>query len=393
MKLLFAYSLNLKKDKNGNLYLSKAFPNEILKRYLDLSDDLVIFAHIDEKEYDVSYANEQFEPLKYPHIRIVLLPKLRRSFKNFLSISKRREFKHKIKETVKSVDKIICRMPSPVASKTIKYAKKFDKPVFVEVVGCAFDSLWNHSLKGKIIAIPNYFMMKLRIKTAPHVLYVSEKFLQKRYPSQGKTINCSNVMLQSLDEEVLKRKTEDLEKMSHDSPIIIGTLAAVNVKYKGQQYVIKAISKLNKQGYNFRYHLIGGGDQTYLTKIAKKYDVEDKVKFLGTVSHDKVFSELDKLHLYIQPSAQEGLPRAVIEAMSRGLPVLGSNAGGIPELIEENYVFKKGSVRAVKKALIKVLNKEKLIKTSKRNFNEAQKYDKEILDKRRKAFYAEFADK
>lgn len=181
--------------------------------------------------------------------------------------------------------------------------------------------------------------------------------------------------------------------MSHDSPIIIGTLAAVNIKYKGQQYVIKAISKLNKQGYNFHYHLIGGGDQTYLTKIAKKYDVEDKVKFLGTVSHDKVFSELDKLHLYIQPSATEGLPRAVIEAMSRGLPVLGSNAGGIPELIEENYVFKKGSVRAVKKALIKVLNKEKLIKTSKRNFNEAQKYDKEILDKRRKAFYAEFADK
>lgn len=40
-----------------------------------------------------------------------------------------------------------------------------------------------------------------------------------------------------------------------------------------------------------------------------------------------------------------------------------------------------------------MLNKEKLIKTSKRNFNEAQKYDKEILDKRRKAFYAEFADK
>ena len=65
----------------------------------------------------------------------------------------------------------------------------------MEVVGCPWDAYWNYSLKGKIVAPFATYMMKRRVKSAPFVLYVTNKFLQKRYPTKGKKINCSNVEL------------------------------------------------------------------------------------------------------------------------------------------------------------------------------------------------------
>src|SRR5690606_15570335 len=116
--------------------------------------------------------------------------------------------------------------------------------------------------------------------------------------------------------------------------IIIGTTAAIDVKHKGQQYVIEALGELKKNGYTkFEYHLVGGGDPAYLKSIAKRHNIEENIHFLGTLPHNKVFEWLDNIDIYVQPSRQEGLPRALIEAMSRGLPAFGANTAGIPELL------------------------------------------------------------
>ena len=63
---------------------------------------------------------------------------------------------------------------------------------------------------------------------------------------------------------------EKIKTKKEDEPIVLGTAAAIDVPYKGQAYVIEAISKLNKQGYNYEYQLIGTGDKTRLEKIAKE---------------------------------------------------------------------------------------------------------------------------
>ena len=63
----------------------------------------------------------------------------------------------------------------------------------------------------------------------------------------------------------------------------------------------------------------------------------------------------DSIDIYVQPSKQEGLPRAVIEAMSRGCPVLGTDIAGIPELIQERCLFKKGSVKSFINAVERLL--------------------------------------
>src|SRR5699024_4986762 len=90
---------------------------------------------------------------------------------------------------------------------------------------------------------------------------------------------------------------------------------------------------------NYEYQLVGSGDQSYLRSIAKKYNVVDQVKFLGPLPHNKIFDWLESIDIYTQPSRQEGLPRALIESFSRGLPAFGARTGGIPELLEDDFIF------------------------------------------------------
>ena len=181
------------------------------------------------------------------------------------------------------------------------------KPYLVEVVGCPWDSLWNYGIKGKIIAPSLTFSMKKQVKNAEYVIYVTKHFLQERYPTKGKSTNCSNVEIVNVHENVLNKRIDHIA--NKDGDIIIGTAAAVNVPYKGQQYIIRALGKLKKKGItNYRYQLAGGGDRSRLESIIRECNVEDQVEFIGVLTHEQIFEWLDSIDIYAQPSRQEGLP-------------------------------------------------------------------------------------
>ena len=115
---------------------------------------------------------------------------------------------------------------------------------------------------------------------------------------------------------------------TYSGKLVLGTAAAVNVAFKGQRYVIEALARLKAAGRtDVEYRLAGGGDPTALRELAQRLGVAEQVAFAGSLPHDAVFSWLDGLDLYIQPSLQEGLPRALIEAMSRGLPAFAAHTG------------------------------------------------------------------
>ena len=103
-----------------------------------------------------------------------------------------------------------------------------------------------------------------------------------------------------------------------------------------------------------------------------------------------MFPWLDEMDLYIQPSLQEGLPRAVMEAMSRGLPALGARTGGIPELLGEEDIFPRKGVDAIAR-MLPAITPEEMERMAARNFERAKDYQKETLDKRRYALYSAFA--
>lgn len=392
MKLLLAYGFYFIKDKEENIYAYGAINNDLFERYSNLSDNLTILSNFDKKEYNVELLRKSFNTIKTSNKKIVEVPNIYSSYYTYLNPIIRHKSDKIIEKSVVESDAIIIRVPSFIGYKVAKFAKKHNKPYLIEIVGCARDSLWYHSIKGKLIAFSNFFSMRKSVKKAPFALYVTNMFLQHRYPNNGVNIGCSDVALLETNNQVLEQRLKKINEMTETQTIVLGTTAAVNVRYKGQQYVIKAISKLNKEGYNFEYHLVGGGDNSYLKAMAKKYKIEDKVKFLGTYTHKEVFDFLDMIDVYIQPSKLEGLPRSLVEAMSRGCPSLGSNVGGIPELLDIKNIFKKNSSKEIY-VLLKQINRESLMNEAKQNFEKAQEYNKDVLNKKREAFYKDFIDK
>lgn len=293
----------------------------------------------------------------------------------------------KLEKVIPECDIVVVHLPSTIGFHTVEICKKLGKPYFLGIVGCAWDAYWNYNWQGKLVAPFFTWKMKRIVKNSQFAFYVTQKFLQDRYPCNGITIGCSNVEIPILQQDVLDRRLNNISLLDLSGEIKIVTVAAVNVPYKGQEYVIKALRKLNKElGYNYHYYLIGGGDNTYLKQIAEKTGVENYVHFMGAQPHERIATLLDKMDVYIQPSRQEGLPRAVIEAMSRGLTVFGARTAGIPELLLPECVFNNCDVASIVK-LLYTLKKDKMIKYSIRNFNEAKNYESNVLDARRANFY------
>lgn len=285
-----------------------------------------------------------------------------------------------LREILDRASFVIFRVPSLVSIKMCKYISKSGKRYLVEVMGCAWDAYWNHGFVGKIVAPYIFTKMRKVISNANYAVYVTQNFLQKRYPCHGKTIGVSNVEISSIDGP---KDYSNFDKKS----FTMMTAGAVNVRYKGQEFVIKAISRLKKKkGIDIKYYLAGKGDDSRLRRIAERNNISENIIFLGMLSKNGLADRMRNIDLYIQPSLQEGLPRSLIEAMSHGCICLGAKTAGIPELLKSEQLFDKKSSRAIEDSILTNLNKD-LKRISRENVQMARKYRKESLDKIRKNFY------
>jgi len=384
-KIVFVHDGPVFFDGFGNYY--EFAYHELWQRYSYLADEVFFLMRI-----------KPIDPLRKftllsPQIRVVDVP----DFKSPRKILKKRPMaKRIIEDVIKECDYAVLRLPSSNAQVAIKYIKKYNKPYIVESVGCSWDSYWYHGFLGKMVAPYMFLKDKQIIANAPYVYYVTTKFLQSRYPTKGKTVCCSNVVLDKLDDSTLDKRLEKLAVFEAAGPqrkIILGTAAAIDTRYKGQEHVIRAIPELVRRGYDVEYHLAGGiagqKDSAFLKGLAEKYGVSNRVVFVGSLAANQMNEYYDSLDIYIQPSKQEGLPRAVIEAMSRGCPVLGTRVAGIPELIQEECLFKKNSDSEVVAAVERIM-KTDLKKMARENFEMARQYEREKLEVRRKEFYDGF---
>jgi glycosyltransferase involved in cell wall biosynthesis len=235
------------------------------------------------------------------------------------------------------------------------------------------------------------YLMKKAILNSDYVVYVTEEFLQKRYPTKGEWVACSNVTLEDVNIKDLEDRLNKIEKIDLNEKVTIGTCATIDVVYKGQEDVIKAISQLKRDGYQLEYQLVGGGSSEYLSNVAQRYGVSDQVKFIGSLKHRDVFKWLESIDIYVHPSKQEGLSRAIIEAMSKGCPIFGANAGGINEQIDKDFIFDKGNVDEISR-IFKNFSKNNMKEQAKKNHEKSKRYVKEKLYLRREEFFKKFIE-
>ncbi len=392
MKLLFVQGgSRIKKDTENNYYTDGNLNNKVWDRYKNYCDELLIALRTEDKVYNVQEAVEKFNGIDLTKSKIYEIPDLMRPKSRFFSLKWRKKAKMIIEQAVKDCDKAIIRSAHNFYTLTaIKYCRKHNKPYLIEVAGYAFGGYWGHgTLFGKLAAIPYEILARRAMRQAKYCVYVTNYSLQKDYKCYGKTLGCSDVELNELKEADLQYKLDCLDK-KQNKKLVMGTIGPVNLKLKGQHDVIEALYKLKKQGIdNFEYQLVGLGDPSYLYNLIRKYGLESNVKIIGPKPHSEIFTWLKDIDIYIQPSYQEGLCRAVVEAMSMACPIIVSNAGGNPELASPKYVFKKGN----QQQLIEILKKitiDDLKEEAKRNFSEAHNYRKERLDKIRDDFYTDF---
>ena len=377
MNLVFVHDHKLRLIA-GKYYTVGGLRDSIMTRYLNWFDHLTIMCRsINQQNYD----SQLFE---IKDSRITVKPVSNGS----LILSKRSL--QLMEDEIKHADGLVVKLHSVIAEYAIHYARKYNIPYLIEVVGCPWDAYWNHGLTGKLIAPLMTAITKFELKRAPLAIYVTKHFLEERYPCGGNWIDCSDVELQDFSFNVIEKRLEKINSYSDNKILTFGTLAQIDVKYKGQELVIEAISKLKKIGKIFKYKLAGSGKEEYLRSIASKLGVLDQIEFCGVLSHEEVFQWLDDIDYYIQPSKQEGLPRAVVEAISRGCPVICSDAGGMSELIQKDYIFKKGSVEGIVNLFNKI-NVPVMKQQAEHNFETARNYEKNYLDNKRNQFYEKFA--
>lgn len=163
------------------------------------------------------------------------------------------------------------------------------------------------------------------------------------------------------------------------------------IKRKNHETVLKAIAKVDK--INLLYLICGRGElEDYLRKLAKKLGIQNKVQFLGfrnDISEICVASDV-----FVFPSYQEGLPVALMEAMSADLPIVCSKIRGNTDLIEDGkggYLVEPGDVNGYEKSINKVLNDVQLRKKmGTYNVEEVKKYDKETVKEDMIRIYEDF---
>jgi len=142
-------------------------------------------------------------------------------------------------------------------------------------------------------------------------------------------------------------------------------------KVKGIEYLIEAFSKIEKEFPQFKLVLIGkGSKRKNLEYLISNLKLSDKVEFKGKLSLEETKNVMKNCYCLVLPSLSEGLGRVLMEAMALGKPVIGSNVGGIPDLIkdgENGFLFEpKNSDQLTEKLRILLRDKNLAIEMGKK---------------------------
>lgn len=391
MKLVYCHDNIYQQCSDGRIYSPGQFPYKYWSTFLDEFEHVQVVGRgvdltVDIKKLNISSGKD---------VSFSLFPNINTPFNRLkygLATSRR------LKNIISEADAVVIRAVSDLGWIAFKHARKMNKPIAMEMAACAWDSTWNHGNKlGKIYAIIRYFRDRHITAKSDYVIYVSQDFLQKRYPTNAQTEIASNVRIQIPDDDIIQKRLEVIkEKTESDSrPQIIGLIGNLNNKIKGVEDAIRALALVEKhKPGSFQFKHLGPGDPSRYQEIAQELKMEHCIHFDGMrQSGQGVLEWLSELDLYIQPSYQEGVPRATIEAMSMACPVIGSTAGGIPELIDKKWLVEPGDVPALSEKIISMLDSTPCqYDAGSQNYLKSLNYTDDKLQPRRQKFWSAFHD-
>ena len=200
VKGIFCHYLPIYKDINGE-YCSTTLTDSLFKRYLEVVDILIVATRV--YELGCTYQEAHQEKVTLKNVKIMEFPNLSSPY---ILLTKLWHEKKRMKSVMKICDLIFIR-GGIIAQIGVDAATELKKPYLLESAGCAWDEYWNYSIVGKVLAPYMEFRSKRDTWNADYVIYVTEKWLQSRYPTKGKSTYASNVILEKIDDPYLEFPT------------------------------------------------------------------------------------------------------------------------------------------------------------------------------------------
>jgi glycosyltransferase involved in cell wall biosynthesis len=307
------------------------------------------------------------------------------------------------RRAVVECDAFILRVPGLIGRLVWQELRRTRRRYAVEVLGDPWDALGPGTMPG--LFRPGYRQLATRdmkkiCRGAVAALYWNASALPRRYPT-GK--GCYSVVSPSLivsngyaSGELVVKRSRHIDELNFSTTrgipksVCMGFVGSFAQLYKGPDTLLRAASLCSRTSLDFKVHFVGEGRyRPRMELLANQLSIWDKVKFLGQLRFGSaIFDFLDSIDLFVMPSRAEGLPRAMLEAMARGCPCIGSNVGGIPELLAADDLVPPNDPEALARKIMEVTeDPERMKAMSARNLSRAKEFDPEVLRNMRLAFY------
>jgi glycosyltransferase involved in cell wall biosynthesis len=385
MDLIFITEARFIKLENGQIYsLEGSFSYSLYKRYLEYYDNVTIIARCKAGQIEdvleanlVTKENVFFYSLPY-YI----------GFNSFLAnyLKLKKAIIAGLKKHLTNNSSVICRIPGRIGAIAINQLEKLNKPYGIEVVGDPYDVLSNGATNNRLAPLIRFFsftsLKKIAFK-APAALYVTKSKLQERYPCNNFSVGVSDVIMQ--DSSFIQKP----KKNKNNTTIKIISVGTLDQLYKAPDTILDALKILKDKNVDFTFTWVGEGlFKEKMIRLAEKLGISQHVNFIGKLSSgDAVIKELDKNDIFLMASRMEGLPRAMVEAMARALPCIGTNICGMTELLDANFLVNINSPDEIVTKIIALQNNETYDFHSERNWSISKLYRNELLNVDRLNFH------
>lgn len=387
MKVLVMSDAHIVKDNLTHTYWCRTAIHayDFWSRYLSVFDEVNVVARVQHMNL---YDTTAFSKANGEGVNFIELPFVRGAkayIKNYIYL------KMLMKKIITDEECAVFRLPSLPTFMLLDEFKKRNRPYVIEVIA-----------DPEVVYTTNIFARTFLKKKLEHeclnangVSYVTKNFLQKKYPSRSILINKSDKYFDSYYSSIeltpsffaMPRNFEGIENRTLR---IIHLCSAINSDAKGHTTLLKTIKGLKDRGIAVILKCIGDGNRReYYEKMAYDLNISENVYFLGLFSKkESLREELLNSDIMVFPTQAEGLPRVLIEAMAVGLPCLSTPVNGIPELLEQEFLFDPFDVKGfVEKIIFLMKHFHQMNKMSEQNIEIAKRYENKVLQKRREEFY------
>ena len=372
----------------GTVWSNGALDHSFWQRYLDVFDGVRVVARVRDVQQVPSHARRADGPrVAFAPVPYYVGP--------WHFVRRYCAVRRAIRVSLQSAEAVILRVPGTIATYAAASLLADGRPYGVEVVGDPRDVFAPGGVRSLLRPIMRRWYprhLRRQCAAANAVAYVTAGVLQNRYPAAPTAYTTSYSSIELGDEAFVEHPPAAPPVGKPFRMLLIGSLDQL---YKAPDVLIEALGINVKQGLDLQLTIVGDGrHRQELESLAVRHGVVERVRFTGRLpAGAAVRQELDNADLFVLPSRTEGLPRALIEAMARGLPCLASNVGGIPELLAPCDLVSPGSVDSLANAINEVAAApDRRAAMAQRNLDKAREYHADILRERRRRFYCALRD-